>query len=81
LVIGRWNRFTKGAFGGIVTGELNTISNEAVTVSGGFFNTASGVQASVSGGNGNTASGLDAALAAVSTTPPAAGSPASPAAG
>ena len=56
LVIGRFNRFTKAAFGGIAAGERNTISNEAASVSGGENNTASGLAASVSGGVSNTAS-------------------------
>ena len=55
LVIGRGNRFTKGAFGGLVAGEGNTISNEAASVSGGFLNNANGRVASVSGGQSNTA--------------------------
>jgi trimeric autotransporter adhesin len=62
LVIGRANKFTQAAFGGIVAGELNTISNEATSVSGGFENTASGNQASVSGGGVNTASGYRASV-------------------
>jgi hypothetical protein len=36
LVIGRFNWFTQAAFGGTVAGELNTISNEGASVSGGF---------------------------------------------
>jgi hypothetical protein len=63
LVIGRFNRFTRAAFGGLVVGESNTISGRRASVSGGFGNTASGFGASVSGGAGNTASG---ALASVS---------------
>jgi hypothetical protein len=62
LVIGRANKFTQAAFGGIVAGELNTISNEAASVTGGFENTASGNQASVSGGGINTASGYRASV-------------------
>jgi FtsZ-binding cell division protein ZapB len=56
--LGDWaaHRFTQAAFGGLVAGELNTISNRAASVSGGFSNTASGEFASVSGGDGNTAS-------------------------
>jgi hypothetical protein len=57
LVIGRYHNFTKAAFGGLVAGQANTISNEAVTVSGGVGNIASGVFSSVSGGVQNTASG------------------------
>jgi len=62
LVIGRWNRFTKAAFGGLVAGERNVISNEGASVSGGVVNTASGFDASVVGGVGNTASGFDASV-------------------
>jgi hypothetical protein len=57
LVIGPGNRFTNLAFGGLVAGELNTVSNASTSVSGGFFNTASSFGASVSGGTFNTASG------------------------
>ena len=57
LVIGRGNRFTQAAFGGIVAGEVNTISNRANTVLGGLFNAADGIWASVTGGSNNTASG------------------------
>jgi len=62
LVIGRWNRFTKAAFGGLVAGERNVISNEGASVSGGVVNTASGFDASVVGGVVNTASGSDASV-------------------
>ena len=62
LVIGSFNRFTKAAFGGLVAGEANTISNEAASVSGGLANTASGTQASVTGGLTNTASGTQASV-------------------
>jgi hypothetical protein len=57
LVIGMGNQFTAAAFGGLVAGEQNTISNEAVSVTGGYGNTASGRQSSVSGGVDNIASG------------------------
>jgi FtsZ-binding cell division protein ZapB len=57
LVIGGGNRFTQSAFGGIVAGELNTISSFGATVAGGRLNTASGQDASVNGGIFNTASG------------------------
>ena len=57
LVIGGGNRFTQSAFGGIVAGELNTISSFGATVAGGRINTASGQDASVNGGIFNTASG------------------------
>jgi hypothetical protein len=62
LVIGTENRFTKAAFGGLVAGVHNTISNDGASVSGGSFNTASGLFASVSGGGQNTASGLAASV-------------------
>jgi hypothetical protein len=50
LVIGRFNGFTKAAFGGLVAGESNTVAAEGASVSGGLKNTASGPLASVSGG-------------------------------
>jgi hypothetical protein len=62
LVIGRRHRFTRLAFGGLVAGEENTISNEGASVSGGNGNTASGQLASVSGGGGNTASAQFASI-------------------
>jgi FtsZ-binding cell division protein ZapB len=62
LVIGMYNKFTNTAFGGLVAGEQNTISNEAASVSGGISNTASGVGASVSGGILNTANGYQASV-------------------
>ena len=57
LVIGARHKFTQAAFGGLVAGTGNTISNTAASVSGGSRNEASGENASVSGGYGNTASG------------------------
>jgi FtsZ-binding cell division protein ZapB len=62
LVIGIANRFTRAAFGGLVTGKLNTISNGGTTVSGGELNIASGFGASVSGGTRNTASGFESSV-------------------
>jgi hypothetical protein len=62
LVIGSGHRFTQAAFGGLVAGEANTLSNEGTSVSGGFNNTASGLLASVTGGNDNIASGEDASV-------------------
>jgi len=62
LVVGRWNRFTNAAFGGLVAGEGNTISAEAASISGGDFNTASRDLSSVSGGSSNTASGAAASV-------------------
>jgi trimeric autotransporter adhesin len=56
LVIGSGHRFTKAALGGLLAGELNTISNLAASVSGGLDNIASGGFASVTGGASNTAS-------------------------
>ena len=57
LVIGRWNKFNQSAFGGLVAGELDIISNEGASTTGGFNNAASGRWASVTSGQGNTASG------------------------
>ena len=57
VVIGRWHRFIQAAFGGLVAGEANTISNDGTSVSGGAANVASGSYASVSGGWNATASG------------------------
>jgi hypothetical protein len=62
LVIGRFHRFTLAAFGGLVAGETNTISNTAASVSGGDSNIASGSVASVSGGGFNIASGTLASV-------------------
>jgi hypothetical protein len=62
LVIGRWHRFTKAAFGGFIAGEVNTIDAEAASVTGGFGNTAGGFAASVSGGYISTASGFAASV-------------------
>jgi hypothetical protein len=62
LVIGRFNRFTKAAFGGLVAGEINMINNGGASVSGGSRNSASGDTASVSGGISNTASSDDASV-------------------
>ena len=62
LVIGRYNQFTQTAFGGLVAGEMNTISNEGASVTGGEGNTASGRLASVMGGLFNTASGVEASV-------------------
>jgi hypothetical protein len=62
LVIGGGNRFTQAAFGGLVTGERNTIKSFGASVSGGFNNTASDLFASVSGGVQNIASGRFASV-------------------
>ena len=42
LVMGMGNQFTAAAFGGLVAGEQNTISNAAVSVTGGYGHTSSG---------------------------------------
>ena len=55
LVIGRWHRFTKAAFGGFIAGEANTIVGQGPSVSGGAANTADSFGASVSGWRFNTA--------------------------
>jgi hypothetical protein len=55
VVVGLGHNFSR--FGGIVVGQLNTISGDFASVSGGEFNTARGFAASVSGGESNTASG------------------------
>src|SRR6266850_171155 len=58
LIIGPEHQFT--ASGGFLAGQLNTVSAESASVSGGTGNTASGIFASVSGGGSNTASGGNA---------------------
>jgi len=50
------------SYGGLVSGDLNTISGVYASVSGGYGNTASGNYASVSGGLSNTASGFSASV-------------------
>jgi hypothetical protein len=60
LVIGTGNSFTSSAFGGLVAGENNTVSNAGASVSGGFGSDAEGEGASVSGGNSNIAAGFNA---------------------
>jgi hypothetical protein len=62
LILGDRNRFTQAAFGGLVTGPFNTISNYGASVLSGVLNTASGFRASVSGGVQNTASGTDSVV-------------------
>jgi hypothetical protein len=57
LVIGRFNSFAPGAFGGLVAGENNIITSQGASVSGGESNTASGTLSSVSGGVNNHATG------------------------
>jgi len=72
LVIGSFNKFTSAAFGGLVAGEMNTISYEGASVSGGLDNVASGLEASVSGGISNTASAETASVSVAEGTSPAA---------
>jgi hypothetical protein len=62
LVIGKLNSFTQAAFGGLVAGEGNTISNEGVSISGGINGIASGLYSSISGGAANTASGSQSSV-------------------
>ena len=71
LVIGRYHHFSQSAFGGLIAGELNSITGESntvlgyhnqawgmsATVSGGAFNVAVGQYTSVSGGEGNASQG------------------------
>jgi hypothetical protein len=57
LVLGRFNQFSRTAFGGFVAGETNIISNAVATVTGGNLNAATGQDAAVTGGQDNTASG------------------------
>jgi hypothetical protein len=57
LIIGTGSRFTRAAFGGIVAGELNTISNIETSVVGGGYNVASGEISNVVGGQNNSATG------------------------
>jgi hypothetical protein len=57
LVLGRFNQFSRTAFGGLVAGETNLISNAVATVTGGNLNAATGPDAAVTGGQANTASG------------------------
>ncbi len=60
LVIGPGHRYTGD--GGLVAGQLNTISGQGATVTGGSGNVASGNFASVSGGAENLASGGNASI-------------------
>jgi hypothetical protein len=79
LVIGSFNKFTQFAFGGLVAGEINTISAESASVSGGLNNTASGPMPASSAALPTPPSATTTASAAASTTPPSATTPASPA--
>jgi hypothetical protein len=60
VVVGQRHNFSH--FGGLVVGDLNTISGDFAVVSGGDTNTASGVFSAVSGGHTNTASSDSAAV-------------------
>jgi hypothetical protein len=60
LVIGPGHRYTSD--GGLVAGQLNTISGQGATVSGGSGNVASGNFSSVSGGAENLASGGNSSI-------------------
>jgi hypothetical protein len=62
LIIGSGHRFRLSAFGGLVTGEGNTISALGASVSGGLSNSARGRLSSVSGGEFNTAGGEGATV-------------------
>ena len=55
IVVGKKNNYSR--FGGIVAGELNTISGNYSSVSGGTKNTAGNSYSSVSGGASNEAAG------------------------
>jgi Grass antifreeze beta roll len=55
VVVGQQHNFSR--LGGLVVGDLNTISGDFAAVSGGQANTASGEFSAVSGGQSNTASG------------------------
>jgi hypothetical protein len=60
IVVGQYQNFS--SYGGLVCGEINTISGPNASVSGGVGNTASGGDASVSGGQENKASGSVASV-------------------
>jgi hypothetical protein len=60
IVVGMENNFS--SYGGLVVGDLNTISGAFASVSGGGGNIANGNFASVSGGRFNTASNLFASV-------------------
>jgi hypothetical protein len=60
VIVGRFNNFS--SFGGLVVGEINEISGQFASVSGGGGNIASGFRASVSGGLSNTASNDSASV-------------------
>ena len=54
LIVGNQQNYS--SYGGLVVGQINTISAPYSSVSGGYLNTASGEGSSVSGGSTNTAS-------------------------
>jgi hypothetical protein len=56
IVVGQRHNFSR--FGGVVVGDLNTISGDFAAVSGGDGNDATGERSSVSGGSFNRASGF-----------------------
>jgi hypothetical protein len=60
VVVGERHNFSR--FGGLVVGDLNTISGDFASVTGGQQNTASGRRSSVSGGIFNAASGENASV-------------------
>jgi hypothetical protein len=60
LILGKEQTFT--SFGGILGGELNSVTKPFASVTGGVENTASGEFASVGGGERNTASGESASV-------------------
>jgi hypothetical protein len=72
VVVGQRHNFSR--FGGLVVGNVNTISGDFAVVSGGSENFAGGAQAVVSGGQENTASGGGASVIGGLATRPAAGS-------
>lgn len=69
LVIGRYNKFLQGAFGGIVQGDMNQITCEENVALGGGANVVTGSYAVVIGGSSNTsASFLSVALGGFDNT-------------
>ena len=60
VAVGHRQNFS--SIGGLVVGDLNEISGDFASVSGGQGNTASGTAASISGGQENTASGAVASI-------------------
>jgi len=60
LIVGDRHQYT--SYGGLVAGEINTISRPGATVVGGKRNIASGHFSSVTGGSGNQASGSSTSI-------------------